>query len=283
MSPKPQPPCLTSGVSRGPEIKGAAPERPSPAIPVSRPGKTLTRPQCAFRAHHATKPIVCSWPYRGRDMLSDPAAAAWVAAGRPAVDAPPPVEGRCGRCGADGPTVTSSRIISEKFTGYDRWPYGFRRLCVACAWAYSRQPTTQPAMLITTTTTTTVTEYLNNADLAAALGAALPHTHAVVLPVARRRHILPTADWGHLATDGLVIRWDTTAAGRLTDLGWLRNTVGASWPQLGRAAPPAQLLSNQPRSRWPKILAIWPQLQQWRTLPALWAAAQTLTYTKPGK
>jgi hypothetical protein len=209
-------------------------------------------------------------------MLSDPAAAAWVAAGRPTLPGPPPVEGRCGRCGADGPTVRSSRIISEKFTGYDSWPYGFRHLCVPCAWAYSRQPTIMPAMLITTTT---VTEYASNAELAAALGAALPHTHAVVLPVARRRHILPTADWGHLATDGLVIRWDTTAAGRLTDLGWLRNTVGANWRQLGQPAPPARLLSNQPRSRWPKILAIWPQLQPWRTLPALWAAAQTLTHT----
>lgn len=281
MSRKPQPVPYQRRFAR-PGNKGGGPGAAVTSHPRSRPGKTLTRPQCAFRAHHATKPIVCSWPYRGRDMLSDPAAAAWVAAGRPAVDAPPPVEGRCGRCGVDGPTVTSSRIISEKFTGYDRWPYGFRRLCVACAWAYSRQPTTQPAMLIITTNTT-VTEYLNNADLAAALGAALPHTHAVVLPVARRRHILATADWGHLATDGLVIRWDTTAAGRLTDLGWLRNTVGASWPQLGRPAPPAQLLSNQPRGRWPKILAIWPQLQQWRTLPALWAAAQTLTYTKPGK
>ena len=51
-------------------------------------------------------------------MISDPAAAAWVAAGRPAVDAPPPVDGRCGRCGEDGPTVTSARIISEKFTGF---------------------------------------------------------------------------------------------------------------------------------------------------------------------
>jgi hypothetical protein len=50
--------------------------------------------------------------------------------------------------------VTSARIISEKFTGFDAWPFGSRRLCVPCAWAYSRQPTSQPALLITATTST---------------------------------------------------------------------------------------------------------------------------------
>lgn len=208
-------------------------------------------------------------------MLSDPAAAAWVAAGRPSVDAPPPVDGRCGRCGDDGPTVTSSRIISEKFTGFDAWPFGSRRLCVTCAWAYSRQPTTQPALLITTTT---VTEHTNGAVLTAVLTAeALPDTHAVVLPTARRRHILPTAQWGHLATDGLVVRWDAAAASRLADLAWLRTTVGATWPQLTRSVPPSRLLTAQPADRWPQILAAWSQLQTWRCVPPLWAVARTLT------
>jgi hypothetical protein len=59
--------------------------------------------------------------------------------------------------------VTSARIISEKFTGFDAWPFGSRRLCVPCAWAYSRQPTTQPALLITTDA---VTEYTDGATLA---------------------------------------------------------------------------------------------------------------------
>jgi hypothetical protein len=208
-------------------------------------------------------------------MLSDPAAAAWVAAGRPAVDAPPPVDGRCGRCGENGPTVTSSRIISEKFTGFDAWPFGSRRLCVACAWVYSRQPTTQPALLITTTT---VTEYHDGAALADVLTVdELPNTHAVILPTARRRHILPTAQWGHLAIDGLVVRWDTSAATRLTDLAWLRATAGATWPQLSQPAPPARLLTAQPADRWPHILAAWSQLQPWRCVPALWAAARILS------
>ncbi len=208
-------------------------------------------------------------------MLSDPAAAAWVAAGRPAVDAPAPVDGRCGRCGQDGPTVTSSRIISEKFTGFDAWPFGSRRLCVPCAWAYTRQPTTQPALLITTTA---VTEYSAVAALAEVLTAGpLSNSEAVVLPIARRRHILPAAEWGHLATDGLVVTWDHTASTRLADLAWLRTTVGATWPQLHRPAPPSRLLSAQPADHWPRILAAWEALHAWRAVPPMWAAARVLT------
>jgi len=208
-------------------------------------------------------------------MLSDPAAAAWVTAGRPAVDAPAPVAGRCGRCGEDGPTVTSARIISEKFTGFDTWPFGSRRLCVPCAWAYSRQPTNQPSLLITYTA---VIEYSTGAPLAEVLTPGpLSTSQAVVLPTARRRHILPTAQWGHLATDGLVVPWDAVAATRLTDLAWLRITVGATWPQLIRSAPPSRLLSAQPRDRWQRILAAWTALQPWRTIPPLWAAARVLT------
>lgn len=208
-------------------------------------------------------------------MLSDPAAAAWVAAGRPAVDAPAPVDGRCGRCGEDGPTVTSSRIISEKFTGFDAWPFGSRRLCIACAWAYSHQPTTQPAALITATA---MNEYPNGADLAPVLSAGpLSASEAVILPTARRRHILPSAQWGHLATDGLVLPWDAAAAARLSDLAWLRTTLGATWPQLSHPAPSSRFLKAQDTEEWQRILTAWESLQQWRAIPPLWATGRILT------
>lgn len=210
-------------------------------------------------------------------MLCDPAAAAWVAAGQPAVEAPATLQGRCGRCGGDDPTVASSRIVGEKFTGFETWPFGSRRLCTPCAWAYSQAPTTQPARTITTTTTT---EHRDPAAMADLLTAdALPPTHAVVVPTSRRRHILPTAEWGHLATDGLVVAWDIAAAARLADLRWLRTTVAPSWPQLGRAAPPSHVLTSQPPERWARILAAWTALQPWRSIPPLWAAARLLTNT----
>jgi hypothetical protein len=173
--------------------------------------------------------------------------------------------------------VTSARIISEKFTGFDAWPFGSRRLCVPCAWAYSRQPTTQLALLITTDA---VTEYTDATALADVLTVGeLPSTCAVVLPTARRQHILPTAQWGHLATDGLIRRWDAGAAAKRADLVWVRTTVAATWPQLSRPAPPSRLLTAQPAENWSQILAAWSQLQPWRTVPPLWATARVLTTT----
>lgn len=173
--------------------------------------------------------------------------------------------------------MTSARIISEKFTGFDAWPFGSRRLCVPCAWAYSRQPTTQPPLLITQTS---VTEYSSGAALAEVLtGGPLSTSQAVILPTARRRHILPTAQWAHLATDGLVVTWDATAADRLSELGWLRTSAGATWSQLCRPAPPSRLLSAQPADHWPRILDAWTALQTWRSVPPLWAAARVLTNT----
>jgi hypothetical protein len=212
-------------------------------------------------------------------MFTDPAAAAWHTAGRPAVDAPTPIPGRCGRCGTTTDTVTSSRIISEKFTGFDAWPYGSRRLCVPCAWAYTCTPTTQQPMLITTTTTTTFTA---GGELAPHLSAgALAPTAAAILPTVKRRHLLPTARWGHMATDGLVIIWDHHAAHRLTDLMWLRADLGATWPQLQHPAPRADLVRNQPPHLWERILAAWSGVQPWRAIPPLWAAARILTNPPP--
>ncbi|SPX94815.1 Uncharacterised protein [Mycobacterium xenopi] len=173
--------------------------------------------------------------------------------------------------------MTSSRIISEKFTGFDAWPFGSRRLCAPCAWAYSHQPTAQPALLITTDT---VTEYADGAGLSDVLAVGeLPTTHAAVLPTARRRHILPTAQWGHLATDNLVVRWDASAAAKLADLVWLRTAMGATWPQLSRLAPPARLVTAHPREHWSRIMTAWSQLQAWRTVPPLWASARILSNT----
>lgn len=209
-------------------------------------------------------------------MLSDPAATAWICAGRPDIEPTLAFDAPCGRCADTGPTVPSSRIISERFTAFDAWPYGSRRLCPPCAWAYTRAPREQLAMLITTGG---VDEYSHPSDLQAALST--PHglgtSESAVAPVIKRRHLLPTAQWGQLATDGLVVRWDATAAARLRDLSWLRTSVGASWPQLGRTAPPHRLLTAQPAELWDRVITAWEHLSPWRTIPPLWSAAQAIT------
>lgn len=211
-------------------------------------------------------------------LLTTPAQAAWTAAGQPDVQAPAPVEGRCGRCGTQTATVTSTHIVSEKFTGFDSWPYGSRRLCVPCAWAYSHTPTAQQAMVITPTATTCYPDGRDVADLLTA--GPLPATTAVIVPTAKRRHLLPTAQWGHVATDGLVVAWDGAAARRLTDVRWLRTDIGATWPQLQAPTPPPQLMRGRPPRGWEPILTAWSGLQRWRVVPPLWAAARILTHPR---
>jgi hypothetical protein len=214
--------------------------------------------------------------------LRDPAAAAWVLAGCPAIDAPAAIAGRCGRCGSEGRTVPSSRVVSEKFAAFDGWLYGLDRLCLGCAWAYGRAPNTQPALHITTTS---VTEHVDSAELLGLLCAGpLADTVAVVVPATRRQHILPNAQWAHVATDGFVAAWDAGAAQRLTDVAWLRGMLAASgpgasgsWTRLSASVPPPWLLTGQPSGQWPRILDAWEQLTLWRSLPQLWAVARRLT------
>ncbi|MFA5712360.1 MAG: hypothetical protein WDA30_27690 [Mycolicibacterium sp.] len=175
--------------------------------------------------------------------------------------------------------MTSSRIISEKFTGLDAWPFGFRRLCVPCGWAYSRAPTTQPGMLITATTVTEYRGASGAAELGGVLAAgALTGRQAAVVPTTMRRHILPTAEWGHVATDGFVASWDGGAAARLADLAWLRS-LGARWPQLCKPAPPHRLMTSQPSDQWGQIMAAWEHLRPWRAIPPMWDLGRILTNT----
>lgn len=141
-----------------------------------------------------------------------------------------------------------------------------------------------------------VTEHPKGIGLAALLAAGgLPNTHAVVLPASRRRHILATAEWGHLATDGLVTAWDDAAAARLAALvrirpavtAWVNSTATESmngWHiardidrTLMRPMPPYPLLATLPPDQWSQFVADWTALQAWRSITPLWAAAKILT------
>ncbi|AYE99530.1 hypothetical protein C0J29_31690 (plasmid) [Mycobacterium paragordonae] len=213
-------------------------------------------------------------------MLSDPAASAWIAAGRPVPTAPRSAQGLCGRCGSDEPTVPSNAIVSDKFTGYDAWPYGLHRLCPPCAWAYSRAPNTQPALHITAMS---VTEHRDTAGLLPRLTAGPLSEHdAVVVPGSRRQHILPAAAWKHLATDdGVVHPWNAASAHRLGELAWLRTTIpDISWQALTRPVPHPRHLRARSREHRARILDSWQQLAPWRALPPLWTAARRLTNTE---
>ncbi|WP_415677731.1 hypothetical protein [Tsukamurella hominis] len=212
-------------------------------------------------------------------MRDDPAAAAWRAAGRPAlpgvplrVDAEP-----CARCGDAGETARSAVIVSEQFTGFDQWPYGMRRLCTPCAWAHTAAaPTARTVGMITPTETRWLS---TNAALAGELTAGpLPATAAAVLSVSRQQYVLPHAEWGRLTCDRLSIDWTADQARRLEGAAWLRE-LGFSWAALGRRQPPHPGLRQHPPALWMEIGRVWHDLAPWRPLPSLWGAARLLTAT----
>lgn len=146
-------------------------------------------------------------------------------------------------------------------------------------------------------TTTAVTECPKPASLFSVLSdGALPITHAVIVPSSHRKHILATAEWGHLATDGLVTRWDCAAACRLVDLAFVRSAASTWVRELAKThpmnghqivsrvedtvvlpVPPYPLLTAQPRESWPRLMAAWTALQPWRSIPPLWAALRSIT------
>jgi hypothetical protein len=195
----------------------------------------------------------------------------------------------------DGDTVASRHVISEKFTGFDSWPFGSRRLCMACAWAYSRAPNQVKPMVISAAA---VVEYAKGAELTSMLaGGALAHTHAVVLPTACRRHVLATAEWGRVAVDDFVVAWDAAAAARLVGMttvrpvvtAWVRaNATSSTKPgqiagridrALRREMPPYALLTTLPRDGWQGFVDAWVSLQPWRSVPALWDLVKVLTHS----
>lgn len=171
--------------------------------------------------------------------------------------------------------MASRLVVSVKFTAFADWPYGAERLCPVCAWAYSRPPAKQPAVHITRCG---AVEFADRAALVEILRVkSLSTDDAVVLPTVRHRHVLATAEWGNLAVDGLVARWDDSAAELLEDLIWLRGHAGASWVQLQQPVPPIEVLRRQSGDLWTRILQAWAQLAKWRTTPPLWAAMKILT------
>lgn len=213
----------------------------------------------------------------GRRVLDDPAAAAWAHAGQPGVPAPVQWAAEpCARCGIRGEgTVSSRRIISEQFTGYDSWPFGLRRLCVPCAWAYNVLAP-RDRVVWTITPTRTVAHDRATELLPLLSAGRLPGNTAVVLSVQRNHFVLPHAAWGRLTVDRLTVDWTAHHAYLLGRVAWLR-ALGFSWVQLGEQLPPAGGLRRHPPARWVEIGDAWQQLRPWRGLPAMWAAARTVT------
>ncbi len=201
-----------------------------------------------------------------------PAFTAWTAAGRPippTAELPGPGEWCC-CCGAtDLPLVAALSVVSRKFTDAESWVYGGDWLCAACGWAYSTAELRRSVYVVEQhRPARTVVERAELGELLAA--GPLPVDRMAVVPVRGRRHILPTARWGHVCTDDTAIRWDDAAVALLTALRWLRTLPGVRAAMLTDPAPPMTLIRALPADQWPQLLTAWDALSGWRTHPGAW-------------
>ncbi|WP_238407199.1 MULTISPECIES: hypothetical protein [unclassified Mycolicibacterium] len=131
---------------------------------------------------------------------------------------------------------------------------------------------------------TQISEFPDGSGLFEALRSPLPHDLAAVIPIRRlrkRRHVLPTAQWAHLAMDKLVLPWDRAAASRLVDLQWIRTVTSAGFRQLTRPAPPVRFVTSLPPDQWDRMIEAWTNLQNWRDNPTVWAAVYEISGPAP--
>ena len=194
--------------------------------------------------------------------------AAWTAAGTPGV-----VDGEvgiCARCSSTGPSVASRTAVSRTFTGMDCWdrPAG-DRLCPACAWAYGTPALRAGAHLVGAgPVALTPLERVQGADVLTC--GPLTGDQALVVPLRPgRKHLLPSAAWGHVRLDDVTISWSRSDAARLATARRLR-TLGFGTAMLAAAAPAFGVLRRLPRSQWQSVMDAWHQLDPWRATDSPW-------------
>ena len=197
-------------------------------------------------------------------MTSDPVRAAWAAAGHPA---PPPggrrSAGRCARCSTVDELETTSRVVSDRFTGWDSWadPSG-TGLCPACAWAY-REPQLRKSSSVVRRDPPGI-EFVDLTGLRKALAAPVPAGVAVVATLnVGRKHVLPSAEFGRVCVDGVVISWSDEDVKRLAIMEELRR-AGVSYLALAEPAPPWKVIAALPAAGRARLLELWDRLDPWR-------------------
>ena len=137
----------------------------------------------------------------------------------------PDGEHRCARCGrGTGQLTPAGRVVSAKFTGFDDWvgpPTG--GVCRDCEWALHTKGLRLHPLVVHRTTPSVTTA--TRSQLATLLDAPLPLEVSVTVPLRPgRKHLLPSARWGHVTTDDATLRWGSGDATRLQAMQRLRRS-----------------------------------------------------------
>ena len=176
----------------------------------------------------------------------------------------PAGEHGCARCGRrTGHLTPTGRAVSAKFTGFDDWlgpPTG--GVCRECAWAlHTKELRLHPLVVRHTPPSATP---VTRGELVALLDAPLALEVSVTVPLRPgRKHLLPSARWGHVTTDDATLRWGPGDAARLHAMHRLRRSgfggrmltaPAPAWPVLRRLDPAARA----------DALTDWARLDPWR-------------------
>jgi hypothetical protein len=192
----------------------------------------------------------------------DPALTAWHLAGSPSTGQASRGPGRCDRCGGrTAHTVHISDVVSDQFTGWDRYATapGQPCWCAGCAWAHSDATLRTRPHIISTSRAGVADPTL----LRHTLSTPLPPDLAVIIPLSRKKHLLPAAQWGTVTTDDLALRWGRQEARLLALVEWLR-ARGFSEAALSEPAPRYEALVRLTAADQAHVLSAWPDLQPWR-------------------
>lgn len=177
--------------------------------------------------------------------------------------------------------MPASAVVSRNFTDTESWMFGGDRLCQGCGWAYATPAARREVYLIAQHPTSR-RQVLTRIELGQRLvSAPLTSGEVAVIPVRGRRHILPTADWGHVCTDDTMLRWDTDAMELLDALRWLRTLPRVRAGALTEAVPPVAVLRAAPTQLWPTIMDRWAAVGVWRSTGGCWWDAAIALSTPP--
>ena len=190
--------------------------------------------------------------------------------GKPPVDKPVVFDREvlCGTCRKALPGAPANRILTSQFGSWDAVVpdpvSGTRWLCAPCAWAWRATAYRRRATIIRKSEGAKGAEvavaHPNRAELVEALTGPIQADVAICVPLSGKKAVLPTAQWGRLASDATTLLWTSRDLRYLRSILRLRN-LGTGEADLREPSPPYYLLAKTDPCLHEDIARLWEFLQ----------------------
>lgn len=169
--------------------------------------------------------------------------------------------------------MPSRQVISRRFTAYDDWIQPGGELCQVCAWGLAGTGLRSSILQISLSQL----RELDGSTLADLLGRPVDENTAVILPLRPgRKHLLPSARWGHVVVDDVAVRWGGAEVVLRAEMAWLR-ARGLSVSMIYDGNPDAGILRRVPTDELPDVLESLERVRHWRRSPQWQIAVRAST------